>query len=488
MTGSKSWQAASAGTYVDSSAPRGVAGVFLVLAFLVLLAPLVAMLWAPTSQTTENRELAPLPQLVDEGSLNASYLSDLGAYFDDHFAYRNELVDANAHLRAAFGVSATDQVVLGCDGWLYYGGTLPDYLGQEQLSDRALFNIAHNLSVAQGYVESQGATFLFTLAPNKNSLDGSDMPYYYLPSPNASNAERLKPFLDQAGVRYLDLFTYFEEAMDAGEGFHYLKQDSHWDNYWAMRAAGAIQEALGQEGYDLSLADAEVRKDFTGDLESMLYPTSASKEDNYYFAGYNDAPQDTGSLWSYEEGSAVTDDTVRTRANGDGEGASLLMLRDSFGNALIPFLAASYDTAHFSKLIPYNLAQVSTAKPRSVVVERAERHLSYLASHPPIMAAPRYEGVRLPAGAQEAQASVDLQESGSYWLLSGQLSDADLQAGTDLRIVVTLADGTALTYIPFYVSATDDDDLITSDAAFSLYVSQAAVDLSTATVRVYRLS
>ena len=117
--------------------PHPVQAVFSVLVLAVLAIPFVGMLWASTESTTENRTLAPLPSLVEEGSPNVTILSDLGAYFEDHYAYRNELVTANALIRTPLLSSPTDQVVIGTDGWLYYGGTLNDYLSTGTGSVRA---------------------------------------------------------------------------------------------------------------------------------------------------------------------------------------------------------------------------------------------------------------------------------------------------------------------------------------------------------------
>ena len=53
----------------------------------------------------------------------------------------------------------------------------------------------------------QGAVdFVFTVAPNKNSLYGENMPYYdSLKVDEENNLARLVPFLEKEGVSYVDL-------------------------------------------------------------------------------------------------------------------------------------------------------------------------------------------------------------------------------------------------------------------------------------------
>lgn len=489
MAGSRIWRKATEGTYIDSCAPRGVAVVFSVMALAFALVPFVGMAWARTDVTAENRELAGFPEVVEEGgSFNWDILSDLGDYFDDHFAYRNEAVTANARLRAALDTSATDQVIIGDDGWLYYGGTLPDYLGQSQLSERSLVNIAHNLALAQSYAEKQGAAFVFALAPNKNSLDASHMPYYYLRYSGASNFDRLKPWLDDFGVNYVDLFSLFERQMSEGDDFEYLKLDSHWNNRWALIATNEMLESLGRNALPIDPSSAIVRHDFAGDLQSMLYPASEALEDNYYYEGFNDLPGDGGANWEYDEGADVTDSMVRAHATesaNDAEG-SVLMFRDSFGNALVPLWASAFASSAFSKLVPYNLTQISQVKADAVVIERAERHLDYLATNPPIMSNPAQtleEG--LPDGAEEAHANVDVTTSGSYWVVRGEIDEPLPAETTHVHVVVERPGEEPVVFDPFWTSSADEDGAVVDDRGLLMYVPTSAMDLSDAAIRVF---
>ena len=74
----------------------------------------------------------------------------------------------------------------------------------------------------------QGAVdFVFTVAPNKNSLYGENMPYYdSLKVDEENNLARLVPFLEKEGVSYVDLY----EAFTGEEEILYHERDSHWNN------------------------------------------------------------------------------------------------------------------------------------------------------------------------------------------------------------------------------------------------------------------
>ena len=476
-----SWDTATEGTYTDKCVLRPVFIFVLALALIIVALPSVGMLWSRTDSTTENRELAEAPSFVGEdGSVNWNILDDAGTYFADHFAYRNQMVSANARIRAALETSATDQVVVGSDGWLYYGGTLPDYLGQSTLSDRALRNIAHNLSLAQGYVESHQATFAFTLAPNKNTLYPSHMPYYYLQADGPSNADRLKPFLKEEGVNYIDLFDLFESA----DGEWYLKKDSHWDNRGALMAAQKILATAAHDPLSLKVEDAKARNDFSGDLESMLYPVDAQLDVNWYFPGINDEEGMTGAAWSYAQGGDVTDSMVVTNAKG-GSG-SLLMFRDSFGNALLPLFASSYKQGVFSKYVPYNLSTMVECQADTVVVERAERHLGYLAENPPIMLNP---AVRLemdaPSAVQENRATLAVEENGPYWMVSGTVDESVMRDSTKIYVFVEGDNREPRTYDAFWTSVPDGEGGYSTDFGYLVYLNRESDSLAGSSIRVY---
>ena len=430
-----------------------IAAVLMLAAF-----PFVGMSVAASNETTENKELARFPRLRSDGTWNVRYLSQLGDYFEDHFAFRQELVAANALIRGRLlGVSASDQVLVGKDGWLYYTGTLDDYLGRNQMSEKGLANAVHNIGLMQQYVEDRGSRFLITIAPNKNSVYDSYMPSNYLRS-GENNHTRLTPLLKQAGIHYADLYEIFEESDEC----LYLQGDSHWNNKGALLVCRKLLDGLDRE-YDGSAYDSwEVRKEHTGDLAEMLYSVAAKPEDNVYY--------DRIPIYAYVNDVEDTEEDWIETINPNGQGR-LLMFRDSFGNSMLPILANEFEYGYFSRLVPYNLGNLDKYHPEYVVVERVERRLSFFAEQPPVMEGPVRVLEELRAAATDTTVSV--REDGSWYVVEGTLDSDYTQKDSRVYVSVRPENGESVTYEAFLTSSRGEEGW--NDDGYQLYLRQASL-------------
>lgn len=347
--------------------------IFSVLFLLLCLIPALGLLWRGSSRPAANEVLAPKPPLRAGAGWNWDYLSDLAAWMGDRFAYRQELVSANAALTAAlFGESASDSVILGEDGWLYYADTLDDYEGAAPMSERELWRAARTLSLAREYARERGAHFLFTVAPNKNTLYPERMPKRYPAARGASNWERLMPLLDQAGVSYCDLRPVLSREKEPV----YYRADSHWDGYGSALACDALVAALGGRS---ALADERfTAAPHRGDLYEMLYPAGKGTEEGRFL--------DRARTFSYLGNFRAADDlTIRTESGGTM--GRLLMFRDSFGNQLHEDLAETFSGATFSRANPIRLDMLDGEG--TVIFELVERNLRTILTAAPVMPSPR---------------------------------------------------------------------------------------------------
>ena len=394
--------------------------IFISIFIVLCLIPSVGMLIFGEAQPAANEVLTGRPSVTTRsGELNLSFLSDVSDYIADRFAFRQELATAWAGVNAKLlGTSVEEQVILGSDGWLYFSDTLPDYMGQG-MSDTELRYLANDLALMQEYIVSQGKHFIFTIAPNKNSIYSEHMPEYIENLHSESNAARVGAYLDAAGVNYLDLLDIL-----GNEENLYYKTDTHWNSRGAALAADGLLNMLDRGG-DYSTSSFAVSEEHRGDLYEMLYPAGRATETATVYGGE----------FSYVcESDPNGGNAITIKTSCDGGSGGLMCWRDSFGIALYPFLAQSFVAATFSRSADYNLTLADSAD--TVIIELVERNLSNILSREPTFPAPVRE---LSATANVGTIAVDYDEAKSgvmsgYVRVSGELGADMLDPGGHVYI------------------------------------------------------
>lgn len=437
------------------------------LALILLVVPSLGMIVSRTDTTSENRILAKTPSVKkQDGSFNETYLQDWGTWFEDHFAFRNQLVGVDAIVQSeVFQVSNVDTVVKGTDGWLYYKSSVDDYLGRNTLSRRSCYGIAHNLELVQQKLQQDGIDFRFTIAPNKNSLYGDNMPYYYQERVSGiHNRTYVGPYLKALGVNYTDLF----EAFEAQDQVLYLKTDSHWNQKGAVLAYNTLMDALGKEHEDYSEILSARSHCKEGDLAKALYPLNDELDYDYTYA-YEDPYEFTNEATSWE------DFTITTKS--EGKAGNLLMFRDSFGNTLSPLMANEYGTGTFSKATVYPLdPYVEEYTPDTVVMEIVERNLNHLviydtergSSGPPIMTGPVMDLSTkevLEARTEFTLSMAPCISMPDYMAITGTLDPEALSMETNIILEVTQGSRTTA-YGAYQIQMNDNEN------GFLLYLKQ----------------
>ncbi len=431
---------------------------YVAILLVILLIPSMGMTVAQSQWTTETTSLAEVPSLTKEdGSFNENILEDSGDYFEDHFAFRPELITINSILQSTLlRTSSTNQIIVGSDDWLYFVGTQNDYQLRDQMSDRELYNVAYNLKLIQSYYELCGMDFIFTVPPNKASLYPEHMPYYLWPGEGETNLERLAPLLEEMGVNYVNLLEAFQNEEDC----LYFKQDSHWNTQGAVLAYNQLMEATSKSQWE-TYEDVPylVEKNHSGDLAEMIYPEAVELEEDYIYQ----------VDWEFTYQNEVEDnmDSWIETANSNQTGV-LFMFRDSFGESLLPFLAQEYGTAYFSRLEPYSISSAVAYGADTVILERAERNLSGFSREPALMQAPVTK-VTVQGEETDSATTVEVSRNGAYWQIQG-LVDPDLFE-EDTQILVRIRwqeTGSETTYQPFYLSVETEDEV--QDNGYLMYL------------------
>lgn len=389
---------------------------YIAIFFVMCLIPLLTMFIPGMTWYSNNEGVMITPQLFDHNKIiNVNYPNELCEYFNKRIGLRKQMITIYNRLYVGlFGESPNKDVIVGKKGWLFYGKTLDDYEGINCLSDKELRDIAKTLSLMDENCNLNNKDFLFTIAPNKNSIYPEFMPNYYIRGKNLSDAKRLKKFLDINDVEYADLISEFEKE----DKILYRKTDSHWTNEGSGLAADIILKSFETEHKKYYGNKTKVINSERGDLFDMIYP---NMKDMSTDVKYTDR---TNFIYSRPIRSVEDNFIYTSSQNNNG---NLLMFRDSFGNSLHLFMADTFDNACFTRIMPYDLNLATENNSDKVLVEIVERNLNMILLNPPIFDAPQRDIHMSDCENITSNVSIHIEQFNSseeYFKVGGKLPDS----------------------------------------------------------------
>lgn len=328
--------------------------IFSVLALLLLLAPAALAPW---------RVDMPVRRA---DAAQTDFLSAPLSFVEERLALKTLLITLRAKALSLLGESGSDQVIAGRKSFLFYGDTLADYQQSAPLPQAELDALADGLARLHQAFQAENREFLLLIAPNKNSIYPEYMPARLLPGPGESDLSRLQNALDARGVPYLDAREILLAAKK--KGLVYFKRDTHWN----ARGAWAVYQALTEylPGVEAPAAQPPVfLSGQAGDLLLLCQP--------------GDDPTEPDAQPELERGyralrpiRSLNDLRIETASSASA--LSLLVLRDSFGEGLFPYLANLAGRMTYSRVYDAPLAQARKAQAEMVILEIAERNLKNL--------------------------------------------------------------------------------------------------------------
>jgi alginate O-acetyltransferase complex protein AlgJ len=390
---------------LTSPAYRRRVEVSLIALFLVVIAaPGLGLLFGVTRaqvSEAEMRTLAEFPAWSWQREALAKWPERFQTYFNDRFAFRNELI----HLQAAvlwhgFHTSASDTVIAGKGDWLFYAddGGLQDYVQAEPFTEDQLRQWQQTLERTRDWLGSRGTRFLFVLAPDKQMIYPELMPASLRRLHDQYRADQLLAHMRaHSTVEILDLRPALLAAKPRELLYHHY--DTHWNDRGALIAYQQIAsrlrrwfptiEPMQREDFDTSATAS------SGDRTTMLGLVDAGKESmpglvpRHGWTAITISPQHPDPYG--EDGTVITE--VRGRS-----GPRAVMFRDSFASRLIPFMSE-----HFSRILyqwqnDFDPELVRRERPDVVIQEMVGRHLHIFVPTPSLVPDPEVAGVGAETG------------------------------------------------------------------------------------------
>ena len=357
--------------------------IFLILAVLVLMAPAVAMPFFQDAVNTEKRQLSELPAIIrEDGSFNQRFAVEMNTWIQEHIGFRGPMIAVNNRLRTGlFGQGATDDIVVGKDDWLFYYESVDDYLHVPTITPRNAANAARTAALFEAYAREQGSGFLLAFLPNKNTVYGEKMPYYYRPRQGEEGSRELfLKALETEKVSFADVLPALQA--EAGKSQIYQKQDSHWTYEGALIGYRAIMEASGYPYEPFEGLAFKYERNWPADLAAYLYGEGARPDVQAY--------PDYTFTYGYKSRTTAVDSLSLETQQPAGQG-SLVIYRDSFVNTMQAYLAQSFEKAYFSRAIPYQASLIRRQQADLTILQLTERSLGAFVFRAPQMPAPSVE-------------------------------------------------------------------------------------------------
>lgn len=354
------------------------------LTVLTLAAGFAAPSWIKPPDLKERRALATFPDWPKRPADLAAFRKGVDSYVADRFPARPYLIAGLNTLRAPFGVSGSERVIIGRDGWLFYDNDT--HLGAAR-NDPALSSadIRAALTTLAGRTEAaaqKGARYLVVVPPQKETVYPQMGPLWY-GGPDPARPAAMLPRFAEASQAGEVLYLHDALAQPTRWGLKtFSRHDTHWTGLGAYEGYAALMrrlQALGLAEGPRPLTDfreitAPARRPH--DLAQMLGGVGFAKID---FPQFGDPAAELTMTTTYLTPNQTWTGPRVIDTGQTGKPVVLITL-DSFSNALLPFLYS-----HFSRLIlahnqdgPWREDLIDRFKPDLVILEVVESGLPAL--------------------------------------------------------------------------------------------------------------
>ncbi len=321
----------------------------------------------------ENRSLQTFPRFSFSRLASGDFSSQINEYFADQFPLRNTLVGVKGSVELALGKGENNGVLLGKDGQIakrmfsiFGGGT-----GTGQELDKC--SEAHLAEAIAGINRAgKNASVPVDVLLTGRTLDVAASAFSYPTDYSDAMLELLRNGISR-DVNYLDTVLMYRELYERGE-YVYYHTDHHWTTLGAYYAYVEILKSYGMEAdiipMERFLREVVATESFYGTTWSaggMKFVSPDSLE-LWYLGNESeftvtadgevlDGFYNLDFLAKKDKYSAFLDgthDVTTIKKNTEEERQTLVLFKDSFANALAPFLAQHFD------LVLLNLSSTRT--------------------------------------------------------------------------------------------------------------------------------
>ena len=383
----------------------------------------LAFFLRPSISNVEKRTLTSFPSFTWETFLDGTYTKDISTWYSDTYPFRDQLIAADHVMENFFGIESNEQLIgnhakgdeIPTEGQQTVApadtkpeAKLPEEYSSSDLEADIQGEIMNSAYVKDGacytnYYFTQSAASAYARAVNKAAEDlGDDGQVYSILIPNNS-AVLLSPSElaalggsneQQAIEYYYSLYDdsvisvpTFDTLREHNSEYLYFRTDHHWTALGAYYVYRSFCAAKGIEPHEMAQFQEEDFPNFVGSYYDTLQLASMANNPDTVQAwvpmgtndmAYTDADGNTMQWNVIEDVSGWSDSSKYSCfVAGDqtwaqihnpalDDGSSCVVVKESYGNAFIPWLVDHYEDVYIADFRYVNVNVVDFMKSNGV--------------------------------------------------------------------------------------------------------------------------
>ncbi|MGN1024744.1 MAG: DHHW family protein [Lachnospiraceae bacterium] len=313
-----------------------------------------------TFSENENRNLAQKPKLTLSGILDGSYEEDFENYLTDQFPLRDNWISLKTRAELAMGKREVNGVYFASDNYLLETHlSVDETAGEENAEKAAAFLRNEAAELGSSHVQMM-------LVPAATGVLSDKLPAHAVTWDQEKLISTFREDCASGSGGGSPLWVDVDSALAAHkEEPIFYRTDHHWTTLGAYYGYGAYEKALGEEPLPVEdFTKTAASNDFLGTVYSKVgyarqkdtleiwTPTGQDAkafhltadgtldQDSLYVTSYLDTKDKYSTFLGGNHALAVITNTNDEKKHNE---KTLLVIKDSFANCLVPFLANHYD-------------------------------------------------------------------------------------------------------------------------------------------------
>lgn len=294
----------------------------------------------------ENRYLSAMPKLSASEYFSKGYTQSLSKYLDDRFLMRTNFISLHTRLELLQGRKEVNGIVILDDRMV------------EPIFDVDYSNVEQSISAINEFSREFDAKTYVLIVPTSAEIYSDRISTY-------KNAVSQKEFIDKcyAGLdKSIVTVKVLDTLAAAKDDYIYYRTDHHWTQYGAYLAYAVTARRMGIAPSGLERFNVmHASHSFLGSMHSRtLYSGIEEDTIDFYISNYrtvSKSQRDKNGVDGFENVylqenllkkdkylSYLGENTAKITLTSSAPSGKLLVIKDSYANCFVPFMAEHYAT------------------------------------------------------------------------------------------------------------------------------------------------